>query len=504
MGNPWEYESRTSGRGGRRRRFLKDAQSSGLHKLIRDSLISRGLDPDIIPNLSAPPSVTKPVDRDTIREVVPEPSVRSAETALQTKPRTTVVQPLQEPEHPSGGGFFKKALGKVADVAGDVISSSPVKEALYILDLTDIPRREIGKPIARALLEPLALATEAADALSPDNLSSLPRIFPTAGQIRGNTSVEILSFITDPLNALMFAGPIIKAAKAATLGARLSIKDAQLLRSAVPKARRAMVKEASGKATENVAASVVKVEGSDLLLPRGYKAIASTLKPGKDAAYVKEVGGINVSVTRHSFRAEERRILGDRGIVRPAIKDGISVDITRSRYTDKPIRELPEVLYEVYLIAKANPSLPVISYVANEGIVRLLERVGLVGQAAKGTIGKRFTFTAEQLGDVLKIPGLDLAPTGARLTGPEAARKLIGGDLPGTRTLAKEEVQALTAKVPIHESSDIKALRNKVAGEGHNPPPPPPPPPGRLDAGLVEPPSHLGACGRLHLLGFQD
>ncbi len=339
MSRLWEYESRTSQRDSRRVDFTRSTQTSGFHKMLRDSLISRGLDPDIIPNLSAPPSVTKPVDREVIKDVVPRNSVQAAETALQIKPRTTFIE-TEEPEEESGGGFLKKALGEVAGVAGDVLGSAPVKVALSILDVADIPRREIGKPIARAFLEPLALATEAADAISPDNLSVLPRIFPTGGQLRGATAVEVLSFITDPINLIPGIGftklrHLKSIAKVALKGGRLSLKDTQLLRKATPVAKQLMSREA-------------------------------TIRLGEEA-------------------------------------------------TEK-------------------------------------------------------------------------LPVGKALTGPEAARRILGKDLPGTRALSGEEAKALTAKVPIHESNTVKNLRNTVAGEGRNPPPPPPPrlpgePPGLLPGG---------------------
>jgi len=345
MGRLWEYESRTSQRDSRRADFTRSTRTSGLHKMIRDSLISRGLDPDIIPNLSAPPSVTKPVDREVVKDVVPVGSVRSAEAALQVKPRTTFIE-TADPEKESGGGFLKRALGGAADIAGDVLSSAPVKTALSILDIADIPRREIGKPVARALLEPLALATEAADAISPDNLSVLPRIFPTGGQLRGATAVEVLSFITDPINLIPGIGFTKMAhlrgvAKIALKGGRLSLKDTQLLRKATPVARQMLVKEA-----------------------------------GEQAEVAARLGA--------------------------------------------------EVVENV--------------------------------------------------------------PVGKALSGPQAARRILGKDLPGTRALSREEAQALTAKVPIHESNTVKNLRNTVAGEGHNPPPPPPPrlpgePPGLLPGG---------------------
>ena len=363
MARLWEYESRSRSRQGRRSGFLRGAQTSGLHSMIRDSLISRGLDPDIMGNLSAPPVVTKPVDRDVVQQVVHEPNVRSAVAAVKPKPASvpdnapsasfmrrylnenfpgresdvdvkyvpgegtfftykeaTSLLPEATPEEPSSGGGF---LSKVAGVAGDVLSSTPVKEALSILDILDVPRREIGKPVARALLEPLAIATDALDAISPGRIPGIPDIRgltrpPVTGdQLRGDIAVEILSYITDPLNAAFFAGPIVKAAKAATLGST-TLREAQVLRKAVPTARRLLAEEAGERASQ--------IAGKDL---------------------------------------------------------------------------------------------------------------------SKVPVG------------------------GKSLSGQEAARRLRGRDLPGTRTLTKQEI--------VTESAEVKATRAKVTGEGRNPPPPPPP-----------------------------
>ena len=412
MGRLWEYESRTSQRDSRREDFTRSTRTSGLHKMIRDSLISRGLDPDIIPNLSAPPSVTKPVDREVVKDVVPVGSVRSAETALQTKPRTTFIE-TADPEKESGGGFLKRALGGAADIAGDVLSSAPVKTALSILDIADIPRREIGKPIARALLEPLALATEAADAISPDNLSVLPRIFPTGGQLRGATAVEVLSFITDPINLIPGIGFTKMAhlrgiAKVALKGGRLSLKDTQLLRKATPVARQMLVKEAEGPARK--------------LTPAAKENLSKAGKRlGQIDDTVEENGRLMLAI-------EDRR-----KVIRPA--EGPSFPEAWQRFI-----KLDDQLEAQYKAIEAQQ-------------LKLFEEY-----------------------DSLKVIVDEAGGKSTRtLTGPEATRRIIGGDLPGTRTLSGEEARALTAKVPIHESNTVKNLRNTVAGEGHNPPPPPPP-----------------------------
>lgn len=388
------------------------------------------MDPDTITGLSAPPSVTKPVDRDTIREVVPESNVRSAETAINTPPRPVFIAPPEEPK--SGGGFLKKALGIAGDVAGEVALVLPVKEALYLLDLTDIPRREVGKPVARALLEPLALATEAADALSPANLSVLPRVFPTAGQIRGSTSVEILSFITDPLNLAFFAGPVIKAAKAATLGAKLSMGDAQLLRKAVPAARRLLASEADGG-------------------------------PLRSGTKLLESGGIIPDevawVTRGAIATREYP-QGLRLIFTEASPG--SLFLLRLDARGRGLGDLQLATQDMLRVARLNPTHKFDISATNPKVVSLLERLGL----PRGPVADSFLFG---LGDLEKV-----ANRGA-LSGPEAARRILGKDLPGTRTLGREEVQALTKKVPIHEGPDVKALRGKVADGGRTPPPPPPP-----------------------------
>jgi len=87
MSRLWEYQSRSKRRQIRRGAFTREAQASGFQSQIRDSLISRGMDPDII-DLAAPPVTTKPVDRGLIREVVPEPNVGSTQRDL--APRETL------------------------------------------------------------------------------------------------------------------------------------------------------------------------------------------------------------------------------------------------------------------------------------------------------------------------------------------------------------------------------------------------------------------------------
>lgn len=456
----WEYESRSRRSIGRRLGFQRAAQVSGFHKLVRDSLVSRGLDPDAMADLSAPPVVAKPVDRDTIRKVVPESQVRPAVEALKPKfvvsenrgpsesfidnylrehfpgrekevdvkyvpgegtfftykgiPRLVpersmtieelhgrsvaenvdIYGPLALPEdsplRPGGGAVthpgveMLKGVGKTVELGllrdieerGGLRRTEPedmgdrrrqleeevaqqtaleVTSILETVSILDVPRREVGKPVARVILEPLAMAADAANALSPANLSFVPDIrgvtrpLLTGGEIRGATSVEILSYITDPLNVALFAVPIVKAARAATLGTRLTLQEVQLLRKAVPTARRLMAEEAGG-----------------LRFP-----------------------------------------------IRPAD------ELSRGSLLRKVDR------WE--------------SYIAE------LEKA----DAKTGTLGSL----------------------------RDARRRLeeLRGALPSEAGKAGERAPKLTKPVPVHESSEVKALRTKVTGEGRNPPPPPPP-----------------------------
>lgn len=460
----WEYESRPRRLRRRTRAFREEAQTSGFQKLVRDSLVSRGLDPDAMADLSAPPSVTKPVDRDTIRQVVPESGVRSAERSLRPAPPATpnrapsaseISRYLKEnypgredsvdvkyvpgegtyitekdrtgliPEEDTDGsskGFLKGIAGTVAKAAGDVLSTSPVKEALSILDILDIPRREVGKPVARVLLEPLALTVEAADTLSPDNLSALPRILPTGGQIRGATSVEILSFITDPLNLAFFAGPAIKAAKAAALGARLDIKGAQALRKAEPLARRLLAEEAGGRA-----------------LPSGWKAGAEAGAINRQVGKIRLEGQVfpdyvKVDIVGKGTIADLRQV--DREIAQlvadtgkpmrtPVVEDRLLPIMRRSRDYQEIERYVPEGLKDFR---------------------KVMER--RTGRPITGELGSpQFEMSVESAGRLLgKAPVAKAAPT-----------------------------SKLAKAVPVKESAEVKALRTKVAGEGRNPPPPPPP-----------------------------
>ncbi len=471
MGRVWEYESRTSQRDSRRAGFLRGAQTSGFHKMLRDSLISRGMDPDIIPNLSAPPSVTKPVDREVVKDVVPSNRVQAAEIALQTKPRTTFIE-TEEPEKESGGGFLKKALGEVAGVAGDILGSAPVKTALSILDIADIPRREVGKPIARALLEPLALATEAADAISPDNLSVLPRIFPTGGQLRGATAVEVLSFITDPINLIPGIGFTKMAhlrgiAKVALKGGRLSLKDTQLLRKVTPVARQMLVKEAA----EKVDAVVVPAFDDAVAYIRMKLPRLSGM-----ATDIKLVNPSDVPGGVGKFDVASRYNVADNTVYVARYSDVAAED-----YVESIAHELIHVRQDWRQGLDDLTQLGLAEYAKAPQEI-LADRAGKT--ARRSFMARERTETATKLGAEV----VENVPVGKALTGPEAARRILGKDLPGTRAISREEVQALTAKVPIHESNTVKNLRNTVAGEGHNPPPPPPPrlpgePPGLLPGG---------------------
>ncbi|KKL47650.1 hypothetical protein LCGC14_2333410, partial [marine sediment metagenome] len=299
------------------------------------------------------------------------------------------------------------------------------------------------------------MATEAADALSPDNLSVLPRVFPTAGQIRGATAVEVLSFITDPLNALMFAGPVIKAAKAMSMGARVGLKDVQLLRKAGPTARRLMAEEAGGRApglTKPVPADLKRMSDGDILdlfysrtqgvedVVRGRRSVALVtpgLEPG-DVAMAKKAG---------LLRAEPKQ-------------GGVIV-----YGTDQPaINRVVEFFEQHAYGGDAFESLRLSRLLGyGEDDIRLFREL----------LSRRGEFVGKRLFE--QVPD-----RGGALSGREAAARLRGRDLPGTRALTRQEI--------VKESPDIKAARTKVAGEGRTPPPSPPPrlpgePPGLLPGG---------------------
>ncbi|KKN29515.1 hypothetical protein LCGC14_0843270 [marine sediment metagenome] len=592
MAELWEFESRTGRRQRLGRDFTRQAQSSGFQKMIRDSLISRGLDPDIMGGLAAPPAVTKPIDRDTIRQVVPESNVRSTERSLRTSTRTPPILPA-EPPKPSGG-FLKRALGGVTDIAGDVASVLPVKEVLSILDVLDIPRREVGKPVARALLEPLALAVDAADAISPEGLSALPRILPTGGQIRGATSVEILSFITDPLNLAFFAGPVVKAAKASALGAKLSLKESQLLRKAVPRARALLAEEAGGRAPMGEARRTLmdridrlNTELDNIRRPDKTKPLVrklTDLSP-KEAKRVRDITEeLDAATGRFEIlRAKEEGILPILPGERIAAKETAAGGPLRGGLGHADLPKAPNVVdapqsgfhgtgakfqafdegaldstalygpgvymtddvsiatsYATRRAKQVSGASPTVQTVTPRPGLRLLnmerplpdEAISVLDDLAKdpGDIGGVFEEAAElartgvtgkqvnlkiqrgiqDLGDVTAseagevLEGLNLALKSAGFDGLTHIGGIKGGRAhrvsvlfdPADATLSAEgriplgpgadvrissaaegpaAPKVLKSAVPVKESSDIKALRGKVAGEGRNPPPPPPP-----------------------------
>jgi len=537
-------------------------------------------------NLSAPPVVTKPVDRDTVRQVVPESSVRSAERAVKPKPapvpsnapsasfirrylsenfpgresdvdvkyvpgegtfftykKSTSLLPegISTSEEPSGGGLF----GKIGDIAGDVLSSTPVKEVLSILDVLDIPRREIGKPVARALLEPLALAVDAADAISPEALSALPRVFPTGGQIRGATSVEILSFITDPLNLALFAGPAIKAAKAATLGIRLTLKESQALRKVVPQARRLLAEEAGGRVVgkmsidEAIARATKEVESASSLNKVFARGSLKDLKIAKKTGRTEVPADFFERGTKPGVRVSEEAggralVTGvDKALVDKATQvfgtspPGVSVLRGASFLFEdgRMLRVSPEGIGgfggEGHIAVKkafGGAPLSMDDWVkrthsvrvttSNEGRQVGFEFFGPLSENQRRAIMK----TARDLGpDNVFLDAtrsydgkvLSTSPT-LRSTGdlrgfldelernppwPRVALEAAGpttpplrGELGGfpTRFVGKARrlegsPPRLTKAVPVEESTEVKALRTKVVGEGRNPPPPPPP-----------------------------
>ena len=452
MSNLWEYESKTLG--GRRRGFLKAAQTTGFHKLIRDSLRSRGMDPDVIEGLTAPPSVTKPIERDTIKEVVPPTAVGSTQRALQTRPRSTFIPPEERPsEKRKLSGGLLKAVGEVAgQAASDVLS---------ILDVVDIPRREVGKPVARVILEPLAMTADLLNALSPANIPGIPSIRGvtrpplTGGEIRGGTSVEILSYITDPLNVAFFAGPAIKAAKAATLGVRLGLKDAQALRKVTPLARRLMVEEAGGRAPEELVISFRGTGPSGRGLGVATEGKGLYVTKDRDIArfFSEDMPGGGIEKVRHTpprnplvVQDEPLYLLRDEpGIFQPPSKgDSVWTQINkiaarRAGHTSEAGTDATRDLAGKFISEE----------VRNRGYDAIQIRGG----------GGSW--------DVLLDPALYAAERGgfpARFAGK--SRILRGGPPPGTR---------LTKSVPVRESQEIKDFRIKLSGNGRKPPPPPPP-----------------------------
>ncbi|KKN24001.1 hypothetical protein LCGC14_0899390, partial [marine sediment metagenome] len=359
----------------------------------------------------------------------------------------------------------------------------------------------------------------------------------TGGEIRGGTSVEILSYITDPLNAVFFAGPAIKAAKAATLGVRLGLKDAQALRKVTPLARRLLLEEAEGQ--------VAKV-GTELPpLRKGYTRL------WRGEAPTNQAGGINFTSSRSW--AESFAETNEKGRSRLFYVD-LSPEEMRT-FTTNPELFTPDpnaatsAALPRGLARKAKPVTGAEEAGGRAGATGGEEILrGFRGRrpGQKPKVSGRFYTTdrevaaefggavteetvtlsnplrtrdqfsaahkllpkreATAFGDRLRaLPSYltlkeQLADAGYRsLYGEmdariaEAARAFgfdgliythglkqapefvaLGGRVPGVATKATPGTR-LTKSVPVHESQEIKDFRIKLSGNGRKPPPPPPP-----------------------------
>lgn len=571
MARPWEYENRARRRLGRRLGFQREAQVSGFAKVVRDSLISRGLDPNTIEGLMAPPTVTKPIDRGTIKQVVhTESEVRSAQRDLAPKPKPTPVAfdpapsasfirrylaenypgredevdvkyvpgegtfytfrgiptlvpdrarvveelhgrsisedvalrgpdalPEDSPLRPGGGivshpgieilkGAAKVGeLGVLRDIEdrGGLRRTDPkdfsprraeleeevarqtaleVTSILQTLEPLDVPRREIGKPVARAILEPLALATEAAEALSPDNIPGVPSIrgltrpLVSSGELRGATSVEVLSYITDPLNAVLFAGVAVKAARAAAIGARLTLAESQALRKVLPRARQLLAEEAGGRAPEELVTSLrgVGPGGGGI----GIATEGQGLYVARDRAtarfFAEDLPGGGIESVRH---AAPRNPLVVQNEPLYLLKEDSRIF--------QPARSVDSVWTKINKEAAEKAGFRSTA----DGSDEVLARVGRFiteGAQNKGYDAIQIRGTSGNW-DVLLDPSLYAAERGgfpARFAGKA---KVLKGGPPGGKTLPTKQI--------VKETDDVKALRTKVSGEGRDPPKPPPP-----------------------------
>jgi hypothetical protein len=135
-------------------------------------------------------------------------------------------------------GAVRRGWGTVLGTAGE------------LLEQLDVPRQVVGKPAAEIALEPLALLSEAAQAVAPARLPGIPSIRGvtdvgfTPEELRGDISVEAMSWVTDPLNAAFFAPAVVRAASKGLKGVKLTAQETKLLRGAMGSIRRGFAEEA--------------------------------------------------------------------------------------------------------------------------------------------------------------------------------------------------------------------------------------------------------------------
>jgi hypothetical protein len=135
-------------------------------------------------------------------------------------------------------GAVQRGWGTVLGTAGEVLKQ------------IDVPRQVVGKPAAEIALEPLALLSKAGQAVAPARLPGIPSIrgvtdvAVTPEELRGDISVEAMSWVTDPLNAAIFAPAVVRAATKGLEGVKLTAQEGNLLRGAVGGFRRGFAEEA--------------------------------------------------------------------------------------------------------------------------------------------------------------------------------------------------------------------------------------------------------------------
>lgn len=274
--------------------------------------------------------------------------------------------------------------------------------------------------------------------------------------ITDNIVAEVMSFVLDPLNLLPgigFGPEIVKLMKVATRAGpagiraalrlaknpkflraaddvlRLAKAEAGILslggREAQLSARRQVLKDiANGVPTTNDTLKPIRTEIDNILanaegktfdlpithategtqsiqLPEGFTLTKSEVFRDQ-TAYVKEIKGIRVKVTRvPAYEKVLPTAFFPEGAA--ASFEHLSVDILRAEGEEILLKpsSFSEVMKNMLAISKANPDLPLISDLTNPKLINIVRKLGF-----KELENNRFLFTAKSLEDMLEKRGL--------------------------------------------------------------------------------------------------
>ena len=268
------------------------------------------------------------------------------------------------------------------------------------LEALDVPRREIGLPIARRVIpgdvpvEALLPAIPGVGLPLTGAALASRALGGPSGEVPEKTAEEALSYGLDPLNFV----PVLGEPKLVTTPVRAG------LRAVAGQAGRAALEETGRGGLRGVLAAergAIGLGPREAVIPQGFTRIEA-----ETPFYTAKAGGINIDIH--------------------PIGETIGVDITRATGTKADVGELRTALAKITEVAEANPQKLMRANVQNPRLAALMEKAG-VPRSRTGD----FVFGAQDLPTTPGAPrpagGQPPPPAGAP---PEPPRPPTGGEPP--------------------------------------------------------------------------